>query len=663
MSNGLLIKSLPIVAAAMGRKHGVTVSIRKDMDTAATNGKQIFLPVLPDTDEALVLARGYIDHESAHIRFTNFKVSLGQGLRKSLVNILEDIRIEQKLSRELPGCKINLEALERALVESGVYKPVTNQSHPAEILVARIHHCLRVSVLQHICTSELADNAMQIWAKTFPESATKAIDEMLMEADSLRDTEHVCDLSDRIMAVIEEDQPDDQDDQQSSDNGESNSDDSQSDQDDSDQQQGDSSDKSEDDQDSSGEEGGDQSESDDQKSDDANGGDDKSGDGDQSSEDNSDENDQSEGSKSGKDKSDDDSDESEGDQSGNTSDDPDGDQDSDESASGDDENSDQSGDKQDPSDKGDEQDKSAEKDGDKGKRKENLQSLRDSKDEEVVEDTDLGDKLKEMLGDLSFASSHSNNSGTFPVQTAKAVGQSIDPFEAARETNALRTRLNGLIQASKLKRSPPRRVGSRVDTRSLHRLSTMDTRVFRGRTEKPAVNTAVVVLLDQSGSMRRTMRDATKAAMAVSLALESIPGVKLSIAGFNSVKNERGDAYTPAISPMKSFNKRTDKDCFVPHCGGGTPVAEALWWSASELLAQHTVERRIVICITDGDPDDFNQTKSIVDKLKGARIETNAIGIDVPISRELFPVNCSINEISELPGKVFSMLEELLIAK
>jgi hypothetical protein len=161
--------------------------------------------------------------------------------------------------------------------------------------------------------------------------------------------------------------------------------------------------------------------------------------------------------------------------------------------------------------------------------------------------------------------------------------------------------------------------------------------------------------------MRGQKEEATKAAMAVSMALDSIPGVKLAIAGFNSVVNERGDRHIPSVSPMKSFGQRTDKQCFMPHSGGGTPIAEGLWWSASELLSQTTVERRVVICITDGGPDDYQATMDIVSKLKTADIETNAIGIGVPISKELFPVNCTISSISELPEKVFSMLEDLLI--
>jgi Mg-chelatase subunit ChlD len=662
------------------------------MDTAATNGKEIFLPVLPDTDEALVLARGFIDHESAHIRHTDFKVSMGKGLRKSMVNILEDIRIEQKLSCELPGCKINLEGLEKSFVDNGVYRVVTDQSHPAEILIARIHHCLRVGVLNNLCTSDLATNAYQVFAKAFPKGTVDEIDELLKEADSLRDTAHVCDLADRIMGVIQQDQP--EEDQQSDSNCEEQSDQNEESDSDESEESGQSGgeDKSESDQDDS--KGSNKSE-DEQDTDEGEGAsdpdnsdeDESEGSGESGEEDES--KDQDSGDCDSSDADTDDSDDSDGNDQGSNGQDSDETDDTDEgkSSGGDgDEGGDQDGDKSDESNQGDasdggspDSDDSDDENSDSGdasgedsgkedsedgndQKQANLQALRETQDEEVVEDTDLGDKLRQQLGDMAFeASGHSSNAGTFPVQTPQAKTRPIDPFEAARETNALRTKLNGLIQASKLKRSPPRRVGHRVDTRSLHKLASLDTRVFRGRESKTAVNTAVVVLLDQSGSMRGQKEEATKAAMAVSMALDSIPGVKLAIAGFNSVVNERGDRHIPSVSPMKSFGQRTDKQCFMPHSGGGTPIAEGLWWSASELLSQTTVERRVVICITDGGPDDYQATMDIVSKLKTADIETNAIGIGVPISKELFPVNCTISSISELPEKVFSMLEDLLI--
>lgn len=680
MSNKTLIKALPIVAAALGKKHGIKVSIRSDITTAATDGKTIFLPVLPETDEALVLARGFIDHESAHIRFTNFKVNMGKGLKKSLINILEDIRIEQRLGRELPGCRINLEALEKAFVDGGVYNRVTEQSHPAEILCARVHHCLRVGVLQNLCTSDLATNAMQVFAKAFPPVMVDKIDELLEEADNLRDTEHVCDLTDRILKVIAEESPPQESPEQCKDEteegdegdegekGESQSEDGSEGEEQAEDNSSDAqgqSDSENDDQEGKGSEedetddqgGNTENQTDDDQESDTDGqGSNSDGEGEEDQEDETD----GAGGNAGDQTDDDQGNEpsNQGDQTdGDGEDDRSGDTDSTSGNTGeqtDDDQNDNTND--DESDRGDSTDQ-----GDAEQQEKNRQQLLESMGDEVVESTDLGDKIAKILGDLNYeAQLHGSNSGTFPIIQETRRGVGLDPSEASRETNALRTRLNGLIQASKLKRSPPRRVGNRIDTRSLHKLRTLDTRVFRGSEQKVAVNTAVAVLIDQSSSMSSIRRDATKAAMAVALALEAIPGVKLTVAGFSSVLNERRDRYIPAVRPMKLFSQRIDKQSFVPVAEGGTPTAEALWWAASELLQQN-VDRRIVITVTDGAPDDQRRVKELVGKMKHASIENNAIGIGVQISPDLFPSNCTISDISELPERVFAMLQNMLV--
>ena len=645
MRNKNLIKALPIVASALGKKHGIKVAIRSDIDTAATDGKTIYLPVLPDTDEALVLARGFIDHESAHIRYTNFKLGMGKGLRKALVNIMEDIRIEQLLGRELPGCRINLEALEKAFVDGNVYTPVTEKSHPANILTARIHHCLRVEVLNNLCTSDLAANAKRVFAKAFPPAMVQKVDELLEEATALRDTAHVCDLSDRILKAIQEEQPQQPDDDQ--------------DQDDDRGQQGqkpDDDSSNADDQDQNGQSG---------NSGNPDGGDEKdsegdgsnAGDEDSDSDDESAESDQGNGSDAG-----DQGDEGEGSDSegnGGNAGDEDGDpedesNESDQGNGSDGEGSDADGEGSEGADGGTSEDQ-----------EQNRQALLQSMDDEV-EGSDLGDKVGKILGDLNYAAKmHGQNSGTFPMVLDPIRGAYIDPSEAARETNALRTRLNGLIQASKLKRSPPRRVGSRIDTRSLHKLRTLDTRVFKSSEMKVGVNTAALLLVDQSTSMSTSNRHrvATMASIALALALNGVPGVKLSIAGFSSVLNEQRDRHTPVVRPMKLFNQRIDKTAFVPVAQGGTPIAEALWWAASELLGLKHVERRMVFILTDGQPDDAKRVQELVKQLASAGIECRAIGIGLSISPDLFPSNCSIRDVSDLPTRVFEMLQEVLVAK
>lgn len=109
-----IIKSLPLLASVLGRKYGVQVRIGGDQ--AFTNGNVIQLPSLPlDCGETLIsLVRGLIDHESAHIRDTDFEALKAANLtplEKHLWNILEDWRVENVLSAIYPGCRENFQWL------------------------------------------------------------------------------------------------------------------------------------------------------------------------------------------------------------------------------------------------------------------------------------------------------------------------------------------------------------------------------------------------------------------------------------------------------------------------------------------------------------------------------------------------------------------------
>lgn len=109
-----IIKSLPLLASVLGRKYGVQVRIGGD--NAFTNGNVIQLPSLPlDCDDTLLgLVRGLIDHESAHIRDTDFEALKAANLTpldKHIWNTIEDWRVENVLAAVYPGCRENFQWL------------------------------------------------------------------------------------------------------------------------------------------------------------------------------------------------------------------------------------------------------------------------------------------------------------------------------------------------------------------------------------------------------------------------------------------------------------------------------------------------------------------------------------------------------------------------
>lgn len=105
-----VISALPLLADALGRKRGVRVFIGGDR--AFTDGKNIHIPSLPLNagDELVNLARGWLDHESAHLRLTNFdalKKARLSPIEKHIWNIIEDYAVERDLAAIYPGCRQN----------------------------------------------------------------------------------------------------------------------------------------------------------------------------------------------------------------------------------------------------------------------------------------------------------------------------------------------------------------------------------------------------------------------------------------------------------------------------------------------------------------------------------------------------------------------------
>lgn len=132
-----IINALPLVADALGRKYGVKVYIGGE--GAYTNGKDIHLPSLPlDADEnVLKLARGYLDHEAAHLRVTDFdalKEARLTDIERHVWNIIEDFMVEQQLAAIYPGCRENFTWLARHLFLMEADMLSVDENPPASVI-------------------------------------------------------------------------------------------------------------------------------------------------------------------------------------------------------------------------------------------------------------------------------------------------------------------------------------------------------------------------------------------------------------------------------------------------------------------------------------------------------------------------------------------------
>lgn len=135
-----------IVKLLIGR--GIDVRFRGVQPYVASVGNTAKTLVLPEINdnappELMKAIHGFLDHEVGHILFTPFgratRFSQGDARMGGLVNILEDIRLEKLLPRELPGTRENLEKMYEATIPTMFDPPIRKvlaQGDPAASLSA-----------------------------------------------------------------------------------------------------------------------------------------------------------------------------------------------------------------------------------------------------------------------------------------------------------------------------------------------------------------------------------------------------------------------------------------------------------------------------------------------------------------------------------------------
>lgn len=123
------LRSMAAVAAALSRRYGLNVTCSgagawTSVDEA-TGRMTVNIPASVDTDgDALLLLRGYLDHECGHARWTDFNApsSTCDPLVHTIANIFEDVRIEALMSDAFEGAKENLHAIAVKLFGGGEWK-------------------------------------------------------------------------------------------------------------------------------------------------------------------------------------------------------------------------------------------------------------------------------------------------------------------------------------------------------------------------------------------------------------------------------------------------------------------------------------------------------------------------------------------------------------
>ncbi|MBP1153077.1 nitric oxide reductase activation protein [Methylocaldum sp. RMAD-M] len=579
-TNRTLNNAFPIVAAALGDKLGVKV--RVGGQDAGTDGDIIRVPAYDGDDpDYQDVAWGYLAHEAGHVRYTAFDYfaqAASLPIRKAILNVLEDVRIERRLAERYPGTRLTIEKTVRTLIDTGDYAVPPPEAHPAAVLQSFLLFHLRTRELGQTALSDLADTAERLLEDRFPTGAVTRLFGLLSEVPALSGTRECLSLTDRILRMIEE-----------------------------------------------------EVENEEQRS--------------------------ASGGRNGA-----------GDPTGTAQADPTA-GDSDDRAPTDVPNG--------PADAAPEGDPHAAIDGGRaspasvppdGAADDPARVLR------AVLSAGAGDVARDLFEcareALSLTASETA-SLVFPTAdeppSRPKDGQGLLD-KTVRESSRIRATLQGLVQASRLNRPALKASGRKVSGNRLHRLATGDARVFERRSPQPAPNTAVHVLLDRSPSMEHTVVHEQKpvgrridiaweACVALVLALEGIPGVNPAVTAFPGHQG-RADSVYRVMDHAQRVRQR------APHFGfdtdGGTPLAQGLWYAASRLLACRE-PRKLILALTDGEPDCLEATRDILARCAASGIEVVGIGLGIEVSH-LFECSISIMQLHELRARLFELSRDLLVA-
>ncbi|AUD61376.1 hypothetical protein TUM4637_00550 [Shewanella hafniensis] len=549
--NHPLKNALPIVAAAYGEKFGVKVLIQGQ--DAFTDGERIVIPTAnPDDPHYQQIAWGYLAHEAAHIRHTNFdmvKKASSKPIRKALLNIIEDVRIENELARDYPGTRRSISLVIEYMVDTQ-QMCVPEQLEPASNLQAWLLCRLRCHFLGQKALTPLYQAVDERVRQLFPAAAMSRLSAMLTAVPSLASTGEVLKLVDAIVAMLEEESRPPQD-----------------------------------------------------------------------------ESDADSGNDIGQDSSND-SNSSSDSQTPETGSSATGDA----AETGDSDNSDQA---------------------------DNLRQALEASAAQFEPDTFA--QVAEVLSEQA-----EGHQGVTPLSLPQAeqamLGDEAILTLSASESAQIRARLRGMVQSSQDNRNHAKRQGLRVATHRLAASQAGESRLFIQRQPRIAPNAAVHLLVDISGSMgkpigegnRKYFHVANEAALALAMALEGIPGVVPAVSYFPGIHQE----VSIALLPKQSVRHRAA--CFDQKPRGCTPMAQAMWFAANSLLAQKQ-KRKLMIVLTDGDPDDWAATHDIVDRCRRSGFELLGIGIQTRSVERFFPQSIVINDVKDLKRELFEVTQQLLI--
>lgn len=286
---------------------------------------------------------------------------------------------------------------------------------------------------------------------------------------------------------------------------------------------------------------------------------------------------------------------------------------------------------------------------------------------EFEPDLNLGNTAKDIVKRAGDRGPHDRSHHLNSMRANRVKARNLGSRHAAKALNnqtphmgVLHGQIARLLVSETKTARTHHETSGRLDRRALTRMTSGATDVFSRRETAPGNDTAVMVLIDCSGSMNARMHLARIAAWSLAKAAESAGG-KLAIAGF------QGGAASTTLNVVKDWHQTAEQaasglQSLPTH--DYTPLSASII-AASQDLAQITATRRILMVLTDGQCDlGPDAVRSACRLAANFGIETVGIGIACDSVVKAFPERYSVNvnDLDQLAktglGALARMLED-----
>lgn len=267
---------------------------------------------------------------------------------------------------------------------------------------------------------------------------------------------------------------------------------------------------------------------------------------------------------------------------------------------------------------------------------------------------DVGEMLEQAINQAAAKAKWKRNSVTMPnVHPMKLRRSAVDMNRIRASINAIRTKtLNWMSSASETDKLHSR-AGVMLDFSRLHAVP-FGGDVFVRESEGIDLNAAVSVLIDRSCSMSSEIQQAAYAAMATMLAFD-VPGIETQVSVFPTCVG--GEEGVGVIKRWQEAPRDLASRIASLTTDGGTPMSEAMLWAAADLVRREET-LRIVVVVTDGQPNNLESAKDVVARARADSIAVVGLGIGVDPSGVFGEkYSAALTDINELSGAMVKLIK------